>query len=122
MEFKFQQTFTRSALQGRAEEMRRREEAEKLERLRTSVRQYVEMASGSILNAAATGKTFYLYVIAEQGLRLPDYVHTDDLLRGFQEKFPDCTVTLSEEWVDVPGGRGGNPLRALKSGIKIDWA
>jgi hypothetical protein len=123
MEFKFQQTLSRSTLQGHAEEMRKKREAEKLERIRASVRQYVDGVTGAILNTAADKKTFYLYVLADQGLRLPDYVQIDDLLRGFQEKFPDCMVTLSEEWVDVPNRHSGQPpTRVLKSGIKIDWS
>jgi hypothetical protein len=42
---------------------------------------------------------------------------------GMLNMFPECTVTLAEEWVDVPNRHPGQPpTRVLKSGVKIDWS
>ena len=122
MEFNFQQTFDRTTLQGRAEEMRKAAEAAKLVRLRQNVKTRVDQVERTILDEAAVGKSFYLYDPIPYG-GLPESMTNEDLVRGFQEKFPDCTVTLAEEWVDVPvRSRGAVPMRILKSGIKIDWS
>jgi hypothetical protein len=118
MEFKFHTTFNRAALQGRAEEMRKAAEAVRLLQIRQRVEQHVNQTEREILDAAAKGESFYLHEV-----RLPHDCTNDDIVRGFQEKFPDCTVTLAEEWVDVPVRvRGAVPTRVLKSGIKIDWS
>ena len=119
MEFKFQHTFSRTALQGRAEEMRKAAEATRLLQVRQSVEHYVNQTEMAILAEAATGKSSYLHELRN----LPHNCTNGELLRGFQEKFPNCTVTLAEDWVDVPNRHPGQPLtRVLKSGIKIDWS
>lgn len=119
MEFKFQQTYTRSKLQGRAEEMRKAAEATRLWQIRQRVESYVNQTEGAILTEAGAGKSSYLHELRN----LPHDCTNDDILRGFQEKFPECTVTLAEEWVDVPNRHAGQPLtRVLKAGIKIDWS
>jgi hypothetical protein len=129
MEFKFQQTFTRAKLQGHAEETRKANEAAKLQRLREKVNMLVDSITGQVLDAAANEKTSFLYEPQPHHYNVNDgrgvvVLQNDDMLRGFQEKFPDCTVTLAEEWVDQIG-RGnlrGVQTRVLKSGIKIDWS
>jgi len=121
MEFKFDTTFNRQKLQGHAEEMRKAEEEQKQVNMRQQVKQVVtNTIAPRVLEAARTNATFYLF--EDQLQRYA--VTTDDLLRGLREKFPECTVTLAEEWVDQIG-RGnlrGVQTRILKSGIKIDWS
>ena len=121
MEFNFQQTFTREKLQGRAEEMKRSAEAAARLQLRKNVQYYVDHCiQSAVLEAAATTKTSYLYDLTKHQ---PGSGYTpEDLVRGLQEKFPECIVTLAEEWVDVPNRPGQPPTRTLKSGIKIDWS
>jgi hypothetical protein len=119
MEFNFQQTFSRTALQGRAE-------AAKQERLRRAVEAIVERSSYMVLKAAEGDKMSYLYELEhEHNYRFGnnETVTKDDLLLGFQQKFPLCTVTLAEDWIeyDAPPARG-HRTRVLKSGIKIDWS
>lgn len=119
MEFKFQQTFAREKLQGLQEERRKAAEAERLRQRRQTIETYVNQVERAVLDEAAVGKSFYLYEVRN----LPNDCTNDDFLQGFQQKFPDCTVTLSEEWVDIPNRQSGQPpTRILKSGIKIDWS
>jgi hypothetical protein len=120
MEFKFDTTFSRQKLQGHAEETRKAEEAAAEARMRDTVKQVVtNTIAPQVLNAARTKATSYLW----EGLPRVHGVVSDDLLRGLKEKFPECTVTLAEEWVDVPNRHPGQPpTRVLKSGIKIDWS
>jgi hypothetical protein len=119
MEFKFQQTFTRETLQGRQEEIRKAAERTKLWQRRQAIESYVNQVERAVLDEAAAGKSFYLYEVRI----LPHDCTNDDILQGFQQKFPECTVTLAEEWVDIPTRQSGQPpTRVLKSGIKIDWS
>ena len=121
MEFKFDTTFSRQKLQGHAEETRKAEEAAAEARMRDTVKAVVaHTIAPQVLEAARTKATFYLW----EGSPQVHGVKSDDILRGLREKFPECTVTLAEEWVDVIG-RGnlrGIQTRILKSGIKIDWS
>ena len=119
MEFKFEKTFSRQKLQGHAEETRKAEEAATEARMRDTVKQVVTNAiAPQVLDAARTKSTFYLW----EGSPQRHGVASDDLLRGLREKFPECTVTVAEDWVEQPS-RPGQPLtRVLKSGIKIDWS
>ena len=121
MEFKFEKTFSRQKLQGHAEETRKAEEAAAEARMRDTVKAVVaHTIAPQVLEAARTKATFYL----GEGSPQVHGVKSDDILRGLREKFPECTVTLAEEWVDVIG-RGnlqGIQTRILKSGIKIDWS
>ena len=58
------------------------------------------------------GKTQYIYT------QNPPYSLTyEDLIAGFQRKFPDCDVSYQETWVDVTATN-----RVLKKGIVIDWS
>jgi hypothetical protein len=120
MEFKFDTTFSRQKLQGHAEETRKAEEAAAEARMRETVKTVVaHTIAPQVLNAARTKATSYLW----EGLPRVHGVASGDLLRGLKEKFPECTVTLAEEWVDVPNRHPGQPpTRVLKSGIKIDWS
>ena len=40
-----------------------------------------------------------------------------ELLAGLKEKFPDCTVSFQEDWVETR-----KDMRVLKKGILIDWS
>ena len=119
-EFKFDTTFNRQKLQGHAEETRKAEEAAAEARMRDRVKVVVaHTIAPQVLEAARTKATFYLW----EGSPQVHGVKSDDLLRGLREKFPECTVTLAEEWVDVPNRQPSQPpTRVLKSGIKIDWS
>jgi hypothetical protein len=119
MEFKFDTTFSRQKLQGHAEETRKAEEAAAEARMRDTVKMLVtNTIAPQVLNAARAKATSYLW----EGLPRVHGVVSDDLLRGLREKFPECTVTLAEDWVDQPTRPGHPPMRILKSGIKIDWS
>jgi hypothetical protein len=119
MEFKFDTTFNRQKLQGHAEEMRKAEEEQKLVNMRQQVKVLVaHTIEPRVLTAARTKATSYLF--EEQLQRYG--VTSDDLLRGLREKFPECAVTLAEDWVEQPSRPGHPPTRILKSGIKIDWS
>ncbi len=122
MEFKFQTKFNREALKGRAEEMRKAAEERRLLQIRQNIEARVNQIEREVLDAAAAGKTFYLYDPQPYG-GLPHDCTNDDFVRGFQQKFPECTVTFAEDWVDVPNRHPSQPpTRVLKSGIKIDWS
>ncbi len=41
----------------------------------------------------------------------------EELREALLEKFPDCTITYEEKWVDIAPGR-----RELKTGITVDWS
>ena len=120
MEFNFQQTFSRVKLQGLPEETRKAAEAARLWQIRQRVEQFVNQIERPVTAAAAKGETSYLHELHPH--HTPHECTHDDILRGVREKFPLCTATLAEEWVDVPGRPGQPPTRVLKSGIKIDWS
>jgi hypothetical protein len=42
---------------------------------------------------------------------------TYELLAGLKEKFPDCSVSLHEDWVETRQG-----VKELKKGILVDWS
>ena len=73
--------------------------------------------------ASAAGKTSYLYVLPKTSQNMgssypPTYeVTPSDIIEGLNAKFPDCTVSFSDEWVDVRPG-----VREQRSGILIDWS
>lgn len=109
------QTFSRAFLQAAPE----REKQRRIE--------WILNASGfvqNLENAAIQGQTRYMYthnpgsVAAARtaGPVLPE-ITNDDLVAGFQRKFPDCHVSYQETWVDVTATN-----RVLKKGIVIDWS
>ena len=111
-------TYTRAKLQGLAEENRRIAEAQALARKRENVRQLINHTiAPTVLREAGASKTSYLYTPQPH-----TGVATEDLREGLREWFPDCTIELTEEWVDLPPRKGLSPTRELKSGIKIDWS
>jgi spore cortex formation protein SpoVR/YcgB (stage V sporulation) len=42
---------------------------------------------------------------------------SDELLAGLREKFPGCTVSVLEDWVETRQG-----VKELKKGILVDWS
>ena len=105
------QTFSRAFLQGLAEQ-RKRERADQL------IHQHVE----SVKELAAQGKTSYIFE-PDNNRHNPRQHHSypvltnDDFVAAFQRKFPDCTVSYQEAWVDIDVTN-----RVLKRGIMIDWS
>jgi len=115
------ETFSRSFLQGMPEER-------KQEIIAGFIRQFIDGLKG----AALAGKTSYMFsldnnnynrflsqqvqVARVSGLPMPE-ISNADLISAFQKKFPDCSVSYQEVWVDI------NPTsRVLKQGITIDWS
>ena len=112
-------TYTRSKLQGLAEENRLRAEAAALAQKRASVHQYIQNTLlRDVLREAGVSKTSYLHPSPHPNIGFAP----EDLMEGLRAWFPDCTIELTEEWVDVPNRPGQPPTRTLKSGIKIDWS
>jgi hypothetical protein len=74
-----------------------------------------------IQDSAALGKTSYMFEPDNpRHINLvirPNNLTADDFVAAFQRKFPDCTVSYQETWVDVDARN-----RVLKRGIVIDWS
>jgi hypothetical protein len=99
-------------------------------RKRAIIEQMIQAFLYQICNFAEQGKTSYLcdlhsHVIEKDGVMrstasMSSPVLTiDDLITGFQRKFPDCKVTYEEFWVEINSHTGA---RILKKGILIDWS
>jgi len=41
----------------------------------------------------------------------------EELLNGLRQKFPDCIISIHEDWVETRQG-----VKELKKGILIDWS
>jgi len=111
------QTFTRAFLQGLPEQRKR--EAE--QRMRDQADQRVAIHVNPIQESAAQGKTSYMFE-PDNNRHNPRHqsitvLTNDDFVAAFQRKFPDCTVTYQEAWVDVDATN-----RILKRGVVIDWS
>jgi hypothetical protein len=107
------QTFTRAFLQGLPEQ-RKREETDRR----------IQVHVDGIQQFAAVGKTSYMFEPdnkAHNPRQHPSFsvpvLTNDDFVAAFQRKFPDCTVTYQEAWVDVDATN-----RILKRGVVIDWS
>jgi hypothetical protein len=77
---------------------------------------------GELLNAAASGKTSYMYVRPTNSGAVncwpPPPILTDaELVAGFFTRFPGCKIYYEESWVE-----SGPTTRILKKGIVIDWS
>ncbi len=119
MEFGFAYTYSADYLQSLPAKQRR-----------DAIRTAVDHLHSSVLTAATAGKTSHLvnvdqYVgdsknkaFGKSHTYPPPYnVTIDDLLGGFQDKFPGCKVEYTETWEDVRPG-----VREQRSGILIDWS
>ena len=103
--------YTRAFLQGLPEQ-RKREEADRL------INDHVER----VKQLAAQGKTSYMFEPDNKAHKPPQHpsfpvVTNEHFIAAFQRKFPDCTVSYQEAWVDVDATN-----RILKRGILIDWS
>ena len=75
-----------------------------------------------IKECAAQGKTSYMFEPDNKRHYSTQYktvpvLATEDFVAAFQRKFPDCTVTYQEVWIDIDA-----TSRVLKRGILIDWS
>jgi hypothetical protein len=89
-----------------------------------------------LMAAAGRGETKYLYDMMHwmqhNGLPLmkksaepyqqiqaqaPPEDRSDELLAGLREKFPDCSISFQEDWIETRQG-----VKELKKGILIDWS
>ena len=105
---------TRAFLQS-LPELRKREAEQ---RMRDQADQHIANHVNAIQESAAQGKTSYMFECDNQAHRHRIPVLTnDDFVAAFQRKFPDCTVTYQEAWVDVDATN-----RILKRGVVIDWS
>jgi hypothetical protein len=107
------QIFSRSFLQNLREER-------KEEQINDTIRGFID----ALKNAAAEGKTSYMYdhdncrvmkrVVNDYHIPV---ITNDEIISGFQKKFPGCKVSYQETWVDIDSN-----TRVLKKGIIIDWS
>lgn len=88
------------------------------------VKQQVEAMSHAVVRAASQGnKTSHAIAIPFQHyMEARDsgvqYIPTnDDLVEGFKQMFPGCSVILKDDWVDVRPG-----VREQKTVILVDWS
>ena len=87
-----------------------------------AITRYVDQLYNEIYNAAAAGKSSYLHkCVPNQSFGKtypPQYIPTtEDIIEGLKAKYPGCSVSYVEEWVDVRPG-----VKEQRSGIKIDWS
>ena len=105
------QVFSREYLQGLPEERKQQQ-----------IDSIINTFRGDLLNAAATGKTSYMYVRPDSRkvahcFPPPPVLTNEDLVAGFQTRFPGCKVSYEESWVKT-----ATDTQVLKSGIVIDWS
>lgn len=77
---------------------------------------------GDLRNAAAIGKTTYMYNTEDQSYRgqrgvTPHVITNKDLISAFEKKFPGCDISYQENWIDIDSNK-----KVLKKGIVIDWS
>jgi hypothetical protein len=91
-------------------------------RRRQAIVAYCDQLHGAVNEAATLGKTSYLHTPNTRGGSMqchpPPYIPTpEDIVEGLKLKFPDCAITLFNDWVDVRPG-----IREQRSGYLIDWS
>ncbi len=104
-------TYTREYLQGLPEQ-----------RKQQHIDSIVGQFQGELVATAASGKTSYMYCRPDmhKGVHChppPPMLSDEELILGFQTRFPGCKVSYEESWVDT-----GRDTRTLKKGIVIDWS
>ncbi len=79
-----------------------------------------------ILDAARNGETYVVlktekdtHGLMGQCIIRPyeTYPTNDEIREALLEKFPGCSVTYEEKWVDVSAGK-----RELKARLTVDWS
>ena len=103
------ETFSRSYLKGLPEQRKQ---------------QYIESLLtrrivGDVIVTAESGLTSYMYEPTPgRGYNPPHLPIThEDYIAAFQRKFPECTVSYQEIWMNT-----GANTKNLKKGIVIDWS
>ncbi len=91
-------------------------------RRRQAIVNYCDQLYGPVNEAATLGKTSYLHTPNTRGGSMqchpPPYIPTpEDIVEGLKLKFPDCTITVFDDWVDVRPG-----VRERRTGYLIDWS
>lgn len=108
------------------------------------VKGYITQYENQVLSAARNGKTSYLIIqdsdncdnngynatkrayqieqhrisMISQGRSWEATAPTqDEIIEGLKEKFPDCTITYQEKWVDLAPDK-----KELRKGICVDWS
>jgi hypothetical protein len=116
---------SRSFLQG-LPELRKQQQAD----------QIVQGVGSNIHMAASAGYTSYTYDHSPYRRAVPNampvvqggntsgqvqsvasMITDEDLVAAFKRKYPDCSVSYEETWVDVTPQN-----RILKKGIRVDWS
>ncbi len=85
------------------------------------IKTIIEGFSQDILDAAAKGKTFYLYDASKLDTKvikgfIPK-ITVDDVVNGLKQKYADCDVIYQEIWIDITP-----TTRILRKDILIDWS
>jgi hypothetical protein len=103
-------------------------EKHKQEHIELMIREFVH----NVNRCATMGKTSCLYSIVDDSARRhrnhlgmitsphqpsPPEVTTEDLIAAFQNKFPGCTITYEENWVETTPN-----TKTLTKGILVDWS
>jgi hypothetical protein len=90
-------------------------------RRRDAIIAFCDQLHWAVNEAATLGKTSYLHTPNNRGTsgcHPPPYIPTpEDIMEGLKLKFPDCTITLFDDWVDVRSG-----VRERRTGYLIDWS
>ena len=106
------QIYSRDYLQGIPEQ-----------RKQAIIDQFTASFRGELFNAAALGKTSYMYNRSTKhnsGITTyppPPEITDAELIAGFTTRFPGCKIYYEEVWTDVSSTK-----RILKKGIIIDWS
>jgi hypothetical protein len=92
------------------------------QRKEAAVDRIVQEFKGNLFNAAALGKTSYMYTRSNTHRAAqcnpPEPILTDaELVAGFFARFPGCNIYYEESWVDTTSN-----TKTLKKGIVIDWS
>lgn len=103
--------FSRSFLQGLPDQRKQR-----------NIDQIIHNFIRHLKDAAESGKTSYMYIpgniLGQLGQQQSGILMSnDDLVLGFQKRFPDCNVSYKETWIDVKSDN-----KVLRKGIVIDWS
>jgi len=111
------QTYSRTYLQGIPMESKRAE----VSRIITSFINELRDHAGQGHTTFLFDMTNMRYVAPDKNKQISKFMTTysipkEELVPLFQEKFPDCVVTLQEVWIETYSN-----TKTLKSGILIDW-
>jgi hypothetical protein len=113
--------YSREFLRGAPDAKRREEERCRREQVDCAINQ----ASKLILKDAEMGKTEWELNLGQPKNRaLPQELRhltmsgfkDEEIVEGFRRKFPDCDVTMSQDWVDIRPG-----TRELQTRVTVSW-